>query len=1077
MFDCRMPSTNAYTDVETLRPFVEDGLYSFGLPFESGTVDCLLDVQVSVLYRSIIYDISKIVRERIQKLNISQSCARRDVRSHRIEITRFLRLVLGFARSRENALDESVSMIKHCLPKPIEPLRKFGWKCVYEKEGKGHEVLHGLFEWHWLILLIAKESTELAVACNKENDAPAAKKHKLALFEKHYRELVVHMLEVVFYQFTINTIEDAFRESPFLCECVKKLWLGMMSLAENTDGAVDFWKILWDSMPAVLADRKDGFLFKIWVINGLAQFYDIKVHQDAKTIPLVKLAPNHTIIDDFLKELVQADCREEHMRTCLILLKPIITGLWPMRYEPVVILWDFFAVRLNSSFRLKNETLSTMACISPSIAAFIEEANTLAAPDSTLDSLDYRTNSFRMFLIILASITRFFTKQANKRNVQIVCNRIFLKLGPKKYENMTEQGVYNHGLLLLTMLAATSFEEDYPRVSKQMQMVRLVDETSLLPTDAIVQRAATATQAHMAVLVLLGNSKTFDKTAHICVLLQHIENAHKKYGYRLQSALNVAAEGTVLLLEKSASKGLYHRGESKLIAGWITKYLQACSDTGWHKLLDAIACAMQNQTASCDDLGKAVKEHLHSFVKERFSKKRPAPPCVPRVAAQLTIFSAKCMDSLVFNSMISNFLHCPTAHSDQVLNYLKEITKCPTIMVLLDEPTVIRQWLKMGLFYGREELLEFSRVVNGLREFKCLCEIPEYDLFENPNEVPVKLFFTYVGKRFREVDGAMQMEMKIKLHKIFQHFDKWIPEPSGIVRQRILSVLVLALKECSQALYIQSNSSCLYHLAFQHYFLPFSVLTDRNVTTEMIEDMAKVWHKVMEVLGSMEYSRNQITGDHVINMLTKWTPQFAKLPDETAALRPLLLFFCARNEELVLFAMPRCIATYVELKRCLPQPNARPVMQMLHRLLTALVQRADHGKTALFIRVAGLQIVTHAFMCNETFPTRALAMETVYAMLTSTDGPSNIVRQEMRTALGAFTRKNLGMAAEAYFTFLCRLVNRNPRFIHSLLDMIREELAIAERLRGQGVDKFLRNWMVRLERVIDATCNEHKTGS
>uniref|UniRef100_A0A182JDW6 Protein MMS22-like n=1 Tax=Anopheles atroparvus TaxID=41427 RepID=A0A182JDW6_ANOAO len=708
----------------------------------------------------------------------------------------------------------------------------------------------------------------------------------------------------------------------------------MMSLAENTDGAVDFWKILWDSMPAVLADRKDGFLFKIWVINGLAQFYDIKVHQDAKTIPLVKLAPDHTIIDDFLKELVQADCREEHMRTCLILLKPIITGLWPMRYEPVVILWDFFAVRLNSSFRLKNETLSTMACISPSIAAFIEEANTLAAPDSTLDSLDYRTNSFRMFLIILASITRFFTKQANKRNVQIVCNRIFLKLGPKKYENMTEQGVYNHGLLLLTMLAATSFEEDYPRVSKQMQMVRLVDETSLLPTDAIVQRAATATQAHMAVLVLL-----------------------------------------------------------------------------------------------------------------------------------------------VFNSMISNFLHCPTAHSDQVLHYLKEITKCPTIMVLLDEPTVIRQWLKMGLFYGREELLEFSRVVNGLREFKCLCEIPEYDLFENPNEVPVKLFFTYVGKRFREVDGAMQMEMKIKLHKIFQHFDKWIPEPSGIVRQRILSVLVLALKECSQALYIQSNSSCLYHLAFQHYFLPFSVLTDRNVTTEMIEDMAKVWHKVMEVLGSMEYSRNQITGDHVINMLTKWTPQFAKLPDETAALRPLLLFFCARNEELVLFAMPRCIATYVELKRCLPQPNARPVMQMLHRLLTALVQRADHGKTALFIRVAGLQIVTHAFMCNETFPTRALAMETVYAMLTSTDGPSNIVRQEMRTALGAFTRKNLGMAAEAYFTFLCRLVNRNPRFIHSLLDMIREELAIAERLRGQGVDKFLRNWMVRLERVIDATCNEHKTGS
>ncbi|KFB41807.1 AGAP012493-PA-like protein [Anopheles sinensis] len=1061
MLKCSSPPSRGWTDVENLRPFVQHGRISFGLSLVPGAVNVLLDVEVSQLYGSMVYDLCRVVRSRILKLQTSQSYTSQDVRAQRMEITHFLRVVLGTAHQITEKLDESVAIVKNCLPKPVDLLRAHGWKCVYEKDGKAHDLLHGALEWNWLVLLIAREMTECP-------ESPSKKQH-MEFFEKTYRELINELLAVVFFQFSTNTIEDAFKECPFLCSCAKQLWLGLMSLGEKAGGSIDFWKLLGDGMPTVVQNRTDGFLFKIWMINALAFFHENKAQQENIETPLVKPPPNCNIIDELIKELVQADPKEEYMRTCLILLKPIITGLWPIRREPVVFLWDFYAVRLNSPFRLKNETLSTMPCIGSTIAEFIEHARTLAAPDSTLDSLDYKTNSFIMFLIILAFVTRHFTKVPSKRDVQIIFNRIILKLGPKKYENMTEQGVYHHALLLLTMLSATSFQDDFPRLSKQMQMVRLVDDNTKLPPALIVQRAATAMKTHMAVLVLLSDSLTFDKTEHISVLVQNIESGLSKFGYRFQPALQVAAQGTAMLLERATAKRSFNRGEIGLIGPWIEKYLQDCKDTGWHKLLDAIADALKSQMTSSEALGKAIKQHLFPMVNTRFTNKRSAPTCIARLAALITIFVAKYMDSQMFRMMFNDFVHSKNAHSDQVLHYLNEVTQSLTVMVLLDEPTVIRQWLKMGLLYGRDEVLELSRVVHGLGEFKFLCEIPEYDLLENPKEVPIKLFFRCVGKRFREVDETQRMEMTKKLHEIFRHFDKWIPEPTSIVRQKILTVLILALKECPLGFYIPYNQTCLYYLAFHHYFLPFSVLTGNNVTAVLIEDMSKVWHKVMDMLGSPEYCRNPVMQTDTANMLVKWIPQFDKLPNEADALRPLLLFFTGRNEELVRSTMPRLLSVFVELTRCVPQPNARQVMQMLQRLLQTLVAEGDHGKTALFIHLTAMSFLTHAFRCNETFPTRALAMEIVYDMLSSTDGPSNAVRKEMRTAMSQFTRQNLTLAPDAYFTLVGRLANRYPNFIKSLLDMLREEVRRAEKLHG--LNKSLHDGITRLERVLRTSSN------
>uniref|UniRef100_A0A182PNV2 Protein MMS22-like n=1 Tax=Anopheles epiroticus TaxID=199890 RepID=A0A182PNV2_9DIPT len=1033
----------------------------------------IFGVEVNQLYDLLVYDLSKKARERIQKLKLLQTTATNRISIQRYEVTRFLRLVLGNAMSATGTtLRESITMIFNCLPRLIDPLQMYGWNSLFDREYCGYEMYHGVLEWRWLTLLLATEIKECSEPTDEEYEYCFRKKKTYQSFGKLYRALMIDLLELAFCLFHINAIEDIVAEPPYHCNCVRLMWLGMMVLAHKNPEHVDFWTCLTESIPSILETkdkkRKDGYLFKIWLINALAHFHEQHVPLEGTEKPAVKLSYNYSTIDMIVKEFLNAVIEEKQVRVFLILLKPIITRLWPERFEIVIAIWDYFSIRLNSSFLMSNSSLEVLACVSRSIDGFIQQAISLASPDSTVCKLDPKMNSFNIFLMMLSSTIRHFTAKELKTKVQIIFNRIFLKLGPKKYENMTEQAIYNLALMMLTMISATSFTEDYSRVSKQMLLVPLLGGPANLPIDAIVKRIVIATQAHMALLVLFSDS-SFDKTPHIVCFLRDFEIAYQKYGNRLLPAMEVIAEGTSSIYCKAVSKSLLTRGEISLIAPWMLKYLRQSTSDGKHKVLKALSACLECSFSSTDDTFlTAINQHVMPFVKDQFCKKTVAPSCIAEIAARMTANACESINNQneQINSNFNTFANCTTAHSDQVVAYLNVIAESRKVVTVVGERVIIRLWLKMCFYHDREKLLQLTRVVHSLDEFRMLCEIPEYEMFES-KAIPIELFFRFIGKRFREVSSEKQMEMKMKLHLLFQHFDKWIPNPNGIIRQRILAVLVLALKECAAAFYIKSNTTCLYYVAFQHFFLPFSILTGRNVQIDLVEDVARVWHKVMEVLGKMDYSSDPMIGDHVCNMLTKWVPQFAKLPNPENALRPLMLFFCSRNEELVLYAMPRFVVAYVDLQRCLPKPNALEAMQILQRLLQSLLQRNDYGKIILLIRTTGLSLMQHAFMCNETYPTRALAMEMLSDLLISTEGPSNIVKQEMRNIFASFTQKYMSLTAESYFTFIGRLADRHNQFIGSILDLIRSEVSQAEIKRGNGRDMFLRRALQRLESVTE----------
>ncbi|XP_052862973.1 uncharacterized protein LOC128269562 [Anopheles cruzii] len=1060
MFDCRR------TAAELLR-FAKDGGRS--LCHASGGVQFLLDEELDQLFDSLFYYIATNIAERVQRIVTISEYTDTNVQNQRLEITCVLQLAVGSAGSMNyKNLNETMQLLIGALPRLPHTLGNENWNSTKEKES--YELFHAILEWRWLLLLLAKETqklkremqvtessdTQSAAPRNSDSEKPESED----VFKLLYRQMMIDLLELVFQRFPINDkSQEIVGQSPNQCDCFCRVWLGMMALAEQSDEKENFWCCLHDSVPLVINDLEKRYLLEIWLISSLAELCNepiFRQHTSATGKSLEALAPHPAIIAKVLEEAVKIDYTEQQMRVLLRLLMPVATELWPVWSDIVSALWKYFAPRLNSQFLLNTESVANGACASSSVLCFIEKAKAVAVPGKALRRLDLETDSLRMFIALITFTIRHYTNEANKRKVQIIFNRTVIGLNPSRYNSMTEQAIYNLGLLITAMINATSFKEDYPRVSKNLQMIPLTGGLIDSSVDAIIRRIVMATQVHMAVLVRFGSSD-YDKTAHLQGFLKRFGEALEKYGKRLSPALTLMAEAMLLLYKQAEERGSYRLGEICLINSWLEKYL-LWTHTGWYKQLNAIATGMQ-VAATTEEFTPVVMQHIYPFVKEQFSRTRPAAPCISQIAASVTIFAGA-----KFHHFFECFVHCRTAHPEQRLEYVTRIAMS-TRVTELNEEDVIKQWLRLAMIYDNIKMRKLSQIVHKMNQFQALCEIPECDLL-NSSAMPINLFLRSVRERYRKTRVNEKSQFQIKLNQLFRNVGSWMPETGIVLRQRFLAALVSALSECHEIFYDRSCVGCMYNIAFHHYFLPRTVQTEQDIPLEYVEAIAKVWLQVLEVLGRMEYTTDPLIKDNFRLMFIKWLPQFTKLPTSADKLHPLVQFFCCANETIVRWGM-QCVGNeFVKYKVEKLKPSKRQGMLMLQRLLDTLIKIKKHDKLALFIKLFGYLLLEHAFSSHEYEAERSweIPSKMVYQILACTDAPSGLVHQAVRNALNKFTCKYLFEGHSAFFVFMKQLTDKNPGFIRSTVDMLREDLINTGRLTER--DQILRNRLPHLQAEI-----------
>uniref|UniRef100_A0A1Q3EY11 Protein MMS22-like n=1 Tax=Culex tarsalis TaxID=7177 RepID=A0A1Q3EY11_CULTA len=1000
-----------------------------------------------------------------------------------VEVGRFFRVLIGSLNTEEDALYkeeellEAISVVTNCLPGIGRLVEGFGGISVRRIDPVSYGYFHVALEWRWYALLLMHEVHR---SVSGKVDLQVA-----------YRELLEGLVRLAFIKFNDRSTQNELTEElQFYCPCVKNVWIGMVSLAASS--GVEFWTSLQSALEKILNEmqaksltrtKSNSLLFQVWVVHGIASLYQYRLLDETtfKETPIITLPPDYTILDRVLKEVILGALSEDSMRTFLLLLKPIYTKWWPTKYDVVITLWEYFSKRLNSPFQLPQEPPINLACVSRSPKAVIEQAN-LHSTQEAFDTLTHLTSSFKSYITLMTFMLRHLSNSAQKTKVQILFNRTILRFAPPKLTSLTEQAIYNYTLLTLAMVQATPYQDDYPRLSKQMLHFNLDQLAPHSDVEVALRRITVLVLANMA-LTILFTERAFDKSNHLRQVLEGLGRAYRKFGDRLQTVAPIVAEAMGTVYERAFARGEFEKGDEQFLAGgdWLERYLKSCPEgelEGVMKVFSRTLDLLRRRSTSTTttlrpdqhaDFLDPLNAYVLPRIKECFTKEHNATkPIIAELAVQFTLCAP---DSVTLMELVSFFAeHSTSAGLGLRLHYIKGLVGSDR-MREVDERVIVRIWLKLAIQNGGEQLEELSRVVCELGEFREMCSVAEVDLCEGKDDL-MGVFFKAVGDKYNEKDARGQMELSSKVNALFHQFDAWFPSPGTSLLIRIMAMLVAAIKECGQVIYKRGNSACLLHVAFSRFFLPSSVLTNRNVPNDLVLAMGKVWHRIMDVLGQMSYSEDPVLGDYVANMISKWAPQFLKFKTNADAVKPFLVFFTSRNETFVKFAFNKYLACYVELQGATPKPQAEIGLKLLTFLLEALNNAQDNFKIAMFIGLVAPSTLEHALLAHDQSPSKPVANELVSLMLSATQNGSNLIKMELKSALANFTSKHLRLDTSNYFRFMYKLADQRPEFIESLISTIRLELAETERLRGNGEDKHLRRMLNQLQGAVEASFNK-----
>ncbi|XP_062536990.1 uncharacterized protein LOC134205607 isoform X3 [Armigeres subalbatus] len=1026
--------------------------------------------------KHIVEALAILARDKFQKLATKEICKyllRIERTEQMTEIISFLQLIVGeMDNLEETELLNSLSKLYAVVPDFVNVITQSANLRFKDLDEETYDFLHWMLEIRWYELYISFELQQRGMATEKH--------------EMTFQSILCSLIRLALLKFSLVKQNELHITDQFYCDCVRNLWMGIISLSASGSQPLDFWENLYKALKVIQNEKEEtrrcglssanDFLFVTWLISGIASLseYSLLNKETFEELPVVKIDANYTMIESITKDIAEGKKSEEQLRTFLLLVKPIYCRWWTIKHDFLFSLWQFFGKRFNSPFQLPAETFHRLEIPMP--ASLIEQGRTQAS-QQTFTALDPQTSSFKMFLSMIAYMVRHYTADNKKNKVQILFNRTALSFPFSKFDTLTGQGIYNFSLLVFTLLGSTHYKEDFHRLSKVFQQIKLV-----LPVtaniDETIQRITAICTANIALLVRLSQ-QSFDKGPHLKYFIAEFDKAWLKYGDRLQPALSALAKGMCALFDTAISSGKLAEGDEKFFGAWLVKFLRGCSEEDRDQLFNTF-----NRLLSCfytkelfrmdyDTFLEPLYQIVLPFVKEIFVEIEKPCPIVVELAANFTLLCTGQQFAGPFISLFSYFADNAKANPVLRLRYTQLIVNSDRVDEI-EARLIIRCWAKLCIVCTSEEMREFSEYIFGMKEFQSICEIPTYDL-EIEGDGPIGLFFKYVGKKYQEYEGKnsnAQLDMRTKMHGIFQHFDKWMPQPNRLDLKKIIAVLALAFKECAPVFYIHSNSACLFHVAFNSYCLPLPVRTNRQVSPDLISAMGKTWFRIIDALGRMDYARDPCISDYASNMMIKWAPQFLKFKERNDTVRPYVLFISSKNEQFITFVIGRYLHVYVELNNGVPKDNAEAGLKMLLYTLDALVKIKDSEKVAFFIRLTASAIMRHASVAYKTHPSKTVANEIVLTMLEYAEkGFSNIVKMELEHSFKAYTKNHAALESINYFEFMCKLAERNPEIIQCVVPTIIEQVVTTERLLGFE-DSALRKMLHKLESVVQVSLSK-----
>ncbi|KAK4873523.1 hypothetical protein RN001_015552 [Aquatica leii] len=800
--------------------------------------------------------------------------------------------------------------------------------------------------------------------------------------------------DLIIFSYTLYTKIDVVKDNPFTCTCIKHLWLLLQYFCEQSQA--DFWSAFNDAI------KTFDEVFVLWLLYNVSLLHGYNTQGVYIGSGSLRVKENFTLIEMALKS-INSNCNHvskdnnSMLLKCCSMIYPLVNDWWVQsaKSEPYQILWEIFNKHLN---------------ISLDVQPNVDTAGELMEVVSHISQTT--KNSFEYFLFMLREhLTKYPNQWAR------IKGRIYSKLSTNKMRELTTVGLYNVGLLFLTLAHNVNIAEITEK------LVSLLDVKQVRINPQVLH-------IHMCLVILHAQQGHSVETvsAPLVKLIQEDVVEHKEKYNLLRSYI----DGLDSVL--NASKNYYLK-QHAMIGSWVSKYITCCSFSDLCYFLNVLLCNVKSLRKECawSEWEQVLKQHVLPGLKSVATMPN-CPSQVGTLAALIDLNPASDYVLIFTSDPITANVTCQF-----ITTLLEDVMEGYYGLPKHHETAILHAWVRCCLL----SCDSVDKLSKNVSKISALSELFDDDSI---SANPLCAFIKYLGKSSSKLINPREL-----CEQCFGRLDSWITpylasptsEASALHMYTCMSLLFY---HCSSLLYHKNRSNCLFNRLVNFFLLSADTLMGKVPHAHVLSALQRTWHLFMHGIYTLDYSSDAYVERTLRDMVLRYIPLLS--------INNSPILKCFKNERLAVFILERISISFLTHSSRSLEVNTTKALKIIELVL----ENTSNMEVVVKCTLPGIFEVI-LFQSN-----KSLAIDLVRHIASCERNES--VMQHIKCAFIATTEKHLAFHTQNYFQFASVLVKIMPVDMREFLPTVKKQVVEIERIRGVGYDNVLRQGLSRLEMLL-----------
>lgn len=105
----------------------------------------------------------------------------------------------------------------------------------------------------------------------------------------------------------------------------------------------------------------DATVFSLWLLSSIVALYGFSENGIYHGSGCIRVRENADLLESILKAFVLSEPNEQQLRASMMIVNSLLITWWPQKSELIMLYWEYFHKKLNSSFYLSGTTPAALA--------------------------------------------------------------------------------------------------------------------------------------------------------------------------------------------------------------------------------------------------------------------------------------------------------------------------------------------------------------------------------------------------------------------------------------------------------------------------------------------------------------------------------------------------------------------------------------------------------------------------------------------------------------------------------------------------------------------------------------------